>query len=753
VGFRPFVHREATRLGLSGWVRNAGAGVELEVEGPGGAVAALVERLRAAPPPGARVAEVAPAPVAPRGGSGFAIRPSDAAAAPGAEATPDLATCEDCLAELLDPADRRYRYPFVNCTACGPRYTILEALPYDRARTSMKRFAMCAACRAEYEDPSSRRFHAEPNACPACGPRLSLLSGEGRPLARDDAALRAGARAIREGAILAVKGIGGFHLLADARDPAAIARLRARKARPAKPFAVMFGDVAAVRAACDLDPAAEATLTGAARPILLLPWRAGGAAAEVAPGLPRLGVMLPYAPLHHLLLRELDGAVAATSANPGGEPILIEDDPARLAGLADLVLSHDRPILRPADDSVAQMTGGRPQLLRRARGFAPAPVGPPGLAEGVIACGGHLKAAVAVGAGCGLALSQHLGDLEGPAARAGHAAALSDLIALHGARPRLAARDLHPDYASGRAAERSGLPVVAVQHHVAHAAACLAEHGEAPPALAVAWDGAGCGPDGALWGGEALRLGRDGWRRLAGLRPFRLPGGEAAMREPRRAALGLLHAASGPQALEGADLPPLADFAAGERRMLARMLERGVNAPQTSSAGRLFDAVAALCGLCQRAAHEGQAAAALEAAAAGAPPGRPYPFPLRPPARPGEARILDWAPALAEILADLRAGRGAAEVSRRFHDGLAAAIVALARAGGERRVALTGGCFQNVRLTETAAAGLRGAGFRPLWAERVPPNDGGLAFGQAVWAFWMHGEGDGSCASRFPAGS
>jgi hydrogenase maturation protein HypF len=396
---------------------------------------------------------------------------------------------------------------------------------------------------------------------------------------------------------------------------------------------------------------------------------------------------------------------------------------------------------------------GRLQLLRRARGYAPAPVGPPGLAEGVLAFGGHLKAAVAAGGGCGLVTSQHLGDLDGAPARDAYAAAATDLPRLHRAVPRLAVRDLHPDYASSHAAEASGLPVVPVQHHVAHAAGCLAEHGLAPPALGVCWDGSGYGADGTVWGGEFLHLTRSGWRRVARLRPFPLPGGDAAVREPRRAAIGLLHEAFGEAWAGRTDLAPLSDFGPEELAVLRRMLSRGLNTPRASSAGRLFDAVAALCGLRQRSGYEGQAAAELEAAAADAPAGAPYPLPLRPSDEAEGPLNLDWQPALTAILADLSTGAGAATVSRRFHDVLAEAIVAVARRAGEPRVVLTGGCFQNVRLAETTAARLRAAGFEPLQHRVIPPNDGGLAFGQAVWASWTHAKGEGSCASPSPAAS
>jgi hydrogenase maturation protein HypF len=739
VGFRPFVHRRATALGLAGWVGNSAEGVVIEAEGPQESLRVLVDAIREAPPPNAAVTAVEVGEIAGRGDDGFAVRRSAAGGARTAWILPDLATCDDCLRELFDPADRRHLYPFINCTRCGPRYSIIEGLPYDRERTAMRRFALCAACLAEYADPADRRFHAEPNACSACGPRLALWDGAGAAVARRDAALVAAAEALRGGRTVAVKGIGGFHLLVDACNDAAVRRLRAAKGRAEKPFAVLFPSLAVVRARCRLGPEEEALLTGPARPIVLLRRAGDRLAPAVAPDNPRIGALLPYAPLHHLLMRELGFPVVATSGNLSGEPIVTDerDALARLGPVADLFLVHDRAIVRPVDDSVAQVVCGRPQLLRRARGYAPAPI--PGadlpsgdFPDGILAFGGHLKATVALTVGGALIASQHLGDLETAAARDAHRDALGDVVRLHATAPRIAVCDAHPDYGSTRAAEASGLPVRRVQHHVAHVAACMAEHGLAPPVLGAAWDGAGYGPDGTLWGGEFIWVTEAGWRRIAHLRQFRLPGGDAAAREPRRAALGLLFAAHGDDAFGMTDLPPVAAFTPAERAVLRAALNRGVNAPRTTSAGRLFDAFAALCGLRQRSGYEGQAAAALEWAAEGFETGRAYEMPLT--GKANAPRVIDWGPALAAALADLRAGNAAGAVSEGLHNGLAAAIAAVAAQFGAPRVVLTGGCFQNVRLTELAVAALRAAGCEPFWHSRVPPNDGGLAVGQAFWA-------------------
>lgn len=737
VGFRPFVHRTANALGLAGWVRNTAAGVAIEAEGPADRLSVLVDTVLHRSPAPASIDGVDLDETEPVGGSGFAIRDSETGGAHVARVLPDLATCDDCLRELFDPADRRHRYPFVNCTRCGPRYSIVEAVPYDRSRTSMHRFAMCPACQREYDDPADRRFHAEPNACPGCGPRLDLWSPDGTSLARDDDALQAAAAAIRAGKIVAVKGIGGFHLLVDARDEAAVRRLRAAKARPSKPFAMMFPTLATVREACRPEVEEERLLGDPARPIVLIRRAAqSGLARSVAPDNPRLGALLPYAPLHHLLMHDLGFPVVATSGNRGDEPIATDEHDAlrRLAGIAELFLVHDRPIVRPVDDSVVQVMCGRPQVLRRARGLAPNPVVHGGLPDGILAFGAHLKATVALTVGGNLVASQHLGDLETGPARDAYRQALDDVARLHEARPRLAVRDAHPDYASSRAAEEAGVPVVAVQHHVAHVAACMAEHGLAPPVLGVAWDGTGYGPDGTVWGGEFIRITEAGWQRVAHLRPFRLPGGEAAAREPRRSALGLLAEVYGRGAFGMTRLAAVAAFAPTEREVLRNALARGLNAPWTTSAGRLFDGFAALCGLVQRASYEGEAASALEWAAEGSRTGRSYDMPVVE--RGTAPLVVDWGPAVVAALADRADGMPPAAVSEALHNGLARAIVAVAVRLEAQRIVLTGGCFQNRCLTEATVAGLRTASRQVFWHGRVPPNDGGIAVGQAAWAAW-----------------
>jgi hydrogenase maturation protein HypF len=737
VGFRPFVYRLATGLGLRGWVINDSSGVVLEVEGPPEPVAQFRLRVEQERPPRAVVQGIESARLDPVGYTGFEIRESE-----GGDRTvlvlPDIATCPDCLADIRDPGNRRYRYAFTNCTNCGPRFTIVEALPYDRSRTTLARFAMCADCRAEYEDPFDRRFHAQPNACPACGPSLTLLDPSGRPAASGDEALRCAAGRLAAGAIVAVKGVGGFHLMADARNADAIARLRTAKGRKEKPFALMFPSLAALAAECRVSPLEEQLLGGAEAPIVLLdrrasPPRAGAVCEGVAPGHPALGAMLPSNPLHHLLMDALGFPVVATSGNLSDEPICTDNLEAldRLAGLADHFLVHDRPIARHVDDSIVRVVLGRELLLRRSRGYAPLPVRVKGLDRPVLAVGPHLKSSVALSVGENVFVSQHLGDLETEAALAGFTGAIDALQRLYDTVPAVVACDAHPDYLSTRFARDCGRPCVEVQHHVAHAIACLAENEIEEPALGVSWDGTGYGPDGTVWGGEFFAVRGSCVRRVAWLRPFPLPGGERAVREPRRCALGLLHA-MGVGAARSAGA-----FTVEERRVLEAMLARGVQAPLTTSAGRLFDAVASLVGLRQRMFYEGQAAMELEFAAAGFDADGAYVLPVVPasPERPGGPPwVLDWEPMVRALLDDVAAGVPSGLLAARFHQALADGIVSVARLAGEPRVALSGGCFQNRRLLELTVGRLRDEGFRPCWHQRLPPNDGGVSVGQLVAA-------------------
>lgn len=730
VGFRPFVHNLAGRCGIAGWVANDGRGVVIEAEGETAAVAAFLAALRAEAPPLAVIDALTAEKLPPVGAKGFAIRASGPAEDRLALISPDVATCADCRAELADPADRRYRYPFTNCTNCGPRYTIIDDVPYDRERTTMAAFAMCPACRAEYDDPANRRFHAQPNACPVCGPAYRLLDGAGRPLPGDP--LAETRRLVVEGKVAAIKGLGGYHLACDARDAAAVATLRARKIREDKPFAVMAGGLDAIKSRCLVSPAEEELLAGTARPIVLLAKGPGyDLAPAVAPGNPYVGVMLPYAPVHWLLLEPGDVWVM-TSGNTSDEPIAYEDGDAlaRLAGIADIFLVHNRPIRCRADDSVARVFAGRPYILRRGRGYAPAPVRLPRAGPAVLACGGELKNAFCLSRGDLAFMSAHVGDLENMATFNAYAAAIEHYRRLFSVTPEVVAYDLHPEYLATKYALDSGLPGVGVQHHHAHIAAVLAEHGESGPVIGVAFDGTGYGGDGRLWGGEFLLAGLKDYTRLAHLAYLPLPGGAAAIREPWRLAAWVLHDLYGPDFVNK-DIPFVRNMPAGWQ-LLLDAAAKGVNAPLASGAGRLFDAAAALLGVRGMINYEGQAAVELELAAAGRA-GRvlPYDFIAGEPAR------LDFRPAFAAMTAALGQGTPAADLAAAFHatvaDAVASTVRRLSAVTGVTKVALSGGVFQNVTLLGQVV-GLLEKDFTVLLHRRVPANDGGLALGQAAVA-------------------
>jgi len=738
VGFRPHVYRLADVLSLSGWVGNTGHGVTVEVEGPPATLDLFLERLETELPPNAFIQTIEPAWLAPVGYRDFQIRPSEAALAPSAIVLPDVATCAECRHDITDPTNRRYQYPFTNCTNCGPRFSIIEALPYDRPLTSMRRFEMCARCRREYEDPTDRRFHAQPNACPDCGPRIALWDHQGRSMAEAGPALTGALSALREGAIIAVKGMGGFHLVVDARSEECVRRLRQRKHRDEKPLAVMFPSLTAVEMTCRVSPAEVRLLTSPAAPIVLLekrPHAHAAVAAAVAPDNPRIGTMLPYTPLHILLLDTLGFPVVATSGNVSDEPICTDENEAveRLAGIADAFLVHDRPIVRHVDDSVVTVVCGREQVLRRARGYAPLPVRRPEAAA-ALAVGAHLKNTVALATGTQVFVSQHIGDLETEPALRAFERVVDDLERLYGTSPGVVVCDAHPDYISTRFARESGRRVIPVQHHLAHVFACMVENEVEPPVLGVSWDGTGYGLDGSVWGGEFFVITPTAWRRAGHLRQFGLPGGEQAIREPRRSALGLLYALAG----KNGEMPAAGHsraFTAAEHAALVSMLDGSVNSPLTSSAGRLFDGVSSLVGLRDENRFEGQGAMALEHAATGSRSEEPYPMPIVETDDTGEVRfILDWGPLVLGIVDDIAQGVSTRTISARFHEALVEAIVGVARHLDIETVVLTGGCFQNRRLTEGAVSRLAGAGFTPVWHQRIPPNDGGIAPGQIAAA-------------------
>ncbi len=736
VGFRPFVYRVARSENLDGWVLNDRDAVRIEIQGNGHSIGRFLNHLRAQSPPPIEITHIETSEVPYQDSStlptGFAILSSDAAAPPGPTIPADLATCPECLAEILDPEQRRYRYPFTNCTHCGPRWSIIESLPYDRPRTSMRTFSMCADCQAEYDDPLDRRFHAQPIACPQCGPRLKLLSGEGAVMATGDQALREAVAALQAGRIVALKGLGGFQLLADATRSEAVSRLRQRKLRPDKPLAVMMPDLPTARRYCQIDDHQAALLRSPAAPILLVKRLADSPgncalADSVAPGNPWLGVMLPYTPLHHLICRDFPFPFVCTSGNLSEEPMATSTAEAvqRLGAIADCLLTHDRPILRPVDDSVARLDDQRLQILRRARGFAPLPIRLHQPEPTILAVGGHLKNTVAMNVGDQVIFSSHIGDLDNLSSLAVHRRAIEDLIRFFAVRPARVACDLHPDYLSTRLAEQLAtaweVPLIRVQHHHAHVAACVAEHQLEGPVLGFAWDGTGYGTDRTVWGGEILMGTESGFCRVAHLRTFPLPGGDAAAREPRRSALGILSELLGDRAGAYADRW----FTSSEGATLLAALRRPGLFPRTSSLGRLFDAVAVLCGLPDRVSYEAQAAIDLEFAVA---PGVQESYPLT--LTDGDPAIGDWEPMIRCVLDDLANGVQTGTIAAKFHNGLADWAVEVARRFGCPQIVLSGGCFQNRVLQSRVRQKLRAAGFRVFTHQSVPPGDGGIALGQ-----------------------
>lgn len=750
VGFRPAVHRLATANGLAGLVRNDALGVWIEVEGGESQVKRFPIDLNDGAPPLARIDRVEITELPASHADGFQVVASEASASGAAAIPADAATCDACLRELRDPQNRRFRYPFLNCTDCGPRFTIVRELPYDRPKTTMDAFAQCEDCRREYHDPANRRFHAEPNACPRCGPRVELWR-EGHGEVSGDKAVRAAVALVEGGGIVAVKGLGGFFLAVDARNDAAVRRLRVRKLRPHKPFAVMARDLGEAARVAEIGPQERAALIGAQRPIMLLPMRReSGIAPSVAPGLGELGLMLPYTPLHQLLLEGGPSLWVMTSGNVSDEPIARTNDQARerLGAIADALLVHDREIHTRVDDSVLRSARGSPRMIRRARGYVPTSIALRDATEvPILAVGAEQKGAVCIARGHEAFLSQHLGDLKNPRALAFFEETIERLGRLLGVTPTVVAHDLHPDYHSTQWALRSGLRTFGVQHHHAHVASCLAEHAHPGPVLGVAFDGTGCGPRGELWGGEFLIADLRGFERHAHLRPIALAGGEAAIREVWRLGVAALRDAEVP-----CDAPGLERaFPRGAQpALIQRLLGREAYAPRATGAGRWFDAIAALCGVRHQVSYEGQAAVELEAICA-RDPEPAYPVVLiRHQNGPWE---IDLRPTVRGVVADLRGAIEPARISARFHETLAQAISLVAshvRAErGLSTVALSGGCFQNRRLLERAAALLEADGFEVLLHRDVPPNDGGIALGQAaIAAHQLHSTDGGRDVSR-----
>lgn len=736
VGFRPFVYHLANELELAGTVANTTTGVVIHIEGPPSRIEAFCTGLSRNCPPLSRITDIRSRAEDFTNARAFTIIPSEKSSEAATFVAPDVCVCDDCLREMQNPADRRFHYPFINCTNCGPRYTIIEDIPYDRPKTAMKGFSMCPLCRAEFEDPANRRFHAQPNACPDCGPQVRLFDNRQRPIREEEAIGRAQAL-LKKGHLLAVKGLGGFHLVADAENEAAVQTLRKRKHRPDKPFALMSRDLQAVRRYAHLSSAEAALLTAMERPIVLLEKRFPHILSEaVAPANRNVGVMLPYTPLHYLLLNTTFAALIMTSGNRSGEPLCIDNEEAfaQLSDIADYFLVHDRPIYQRNDDTLVQAAAGAPRFIRRARGYVPVPIFLAHSLAPTLACGGELKNTLCLAQGRHAIVSQHIGDMGSLRSLEFFEETAEHLKKISKIRPQIVAHDLHPDYLSTQyALGLSDVRTVAVQHHHAHVVGCMAEHHLDGPVIGLALDGTGFGADGAVWGGEVLIAEPARFIRAAHLVYVPMPGGEAAIRAPWRMATGYLHHAFGADI--PADLPFLKRIDSSQFRAVLEIVTKHIGSPATSSAGRLFDGIAAMAGLCHMIHFEGQAAMALEAAAGGAAMDGwvPYAWQIR---HSGDVRQIDIAPMIRQVAQDLVAGTAAGRISCRFHATIIDIFGSLCREirkeTGLNRVVMSGGVFQNKRLLEGLTAFLSAQGFDVYAHTKVPANDGGLSLGQAV---------------------
>ncbi|MEA5534961.1 carbamoyltransferase HypF [Crocosphaera sp. XPORK-15E] len=734
VGFRPFIYRLATELNLKGWVNNSASGVFIEVEGNQDSLETFLTEIPLKKPPRSQIQTLEKTWLNPLNYTTFEIRHSSIGEKT-AIVLPDLSTCSDCLQEIFDPNNRRYYYPFTNCTNCGPRYTIIDALPYDRPQTTMKDFMMCELCQTEYQNPLNRRFHAQPNCCATCGPKLELWNHKGEVLAIENEALKKTVNALKNGQILAIKGLGGFHLMVDAKNPQAVNKLRQKKCRPHKPFALIYPSLELIKYDCEVSPLEETLLTSPEAPIVLLKSRKNNdnLSQEIAPNNPYLGIMLPSTPLHHLLLKEFGSPLVATSGNISDEPICIDEREAlqRLGNIADLFLVHNRPIIRPVDDSIIRVMGGREMMIRRARGYAPFPITIQNVQKksNILAVGGHLKNTVAILKNNQVFISQHIGDLSTPEALKAFHQVMESLNGLYDFKPNIIACDAHPDYLSSQFAETQNLPLIKVQHHYAHVLACVAENDLKFPVLGVAWDGTGYGNDGTIWGGEFLLVTSDGYERVAHFRPFKLPGGNQAVKEPKRIALGILSELF--DSFDGLKLPFLETFLTKELTLIKQMLSRNLNAPITSSVGRLFDGVSAILGTCQNISFEGQGAMGLEYAIAYFRTDQYYPYEIIGSKFP---LIIDWELMIKGILDDIANQIDPSEIATKFHNTLVEIMINIAQKIQEPQIMLTGGCFQNKYLIERGILRLTQEKFRPFWHQKIPPNDGGIALGQIIAA-------------------
>jgi len=737
VGFRPFIAVTAMQLGLCGWVRNIRQSVLIEIEGSAAALADFIQQLQEKAPPSAKIAQLDKKEIKAAGGSGFSILKSSRQCDGALNIPPDSGICQDCLKELFNKGSRRYRYPFISCTQCGPRYSILKALPFDREHTTLADFPLCPACREEYGNPQDRRFHAQGSNCLQCGPQLSYLNLQGKVLAKKEAALCAVIAALQEGKILAVKGLTGFHLILDACNHKAVQRLRRRKQRPVKPLALMYAQLSMIEADSIAGEQEKALLCSARAPIVLLQNRYSNSrlSPAIAPDNPYLGVMLAYTPLHQLLCRAFNGPLVVSSGNRSGEPLCSDNCEAlaQLRPLVDGFLMHDRQIFQGLDDSIVKFVNSEPMLLRRARGYVPDSFLLPAESPAVMALGGQQKNSVAFSKGRHLYLSQYIGDLENMAAVERHQKVKSVLHSLLAVRPQFVACDLHPDYLTTQLAEEAGLAVRRTQHHAAHLYAAMVEYQIEQQAFGAVWDGSGYGEDDTLWGGEFIVVKGSKVQRLATFLPFQLPGGAAAVKEPARVAVALLYALYGQKT---ADLNILS-FNSATIEMLLKMLGSNINSPQSSSVGRLFDAIAALLNLAQRNSFEGEAAMRLQFAAQRSTDREVYALPVDFSVTPN---LIDWRPMVKAVLDDIGKGGTAAVIGRRFHNSLAAVILKVAQHYRIKQLLLSGGCFQNSLLIELSTALLQKQGIEVLWQKKLPANDASISVGQirAVYAASMH---------------
>ncbi len=735
VGFRPFIYRLAIELKLTGWIINTAEGVQIDIEGKTDRLTEFMDRIDLEKPALASIISIDISSHPPVGHTDFFIKRSSQSADKKAYVLPDIATCPDCIDEIFDPENRRYRYPFTNCTNCGPRYSIVESLPYDRINTTMKIFQMCERCRREYEDPLNRRFHAQPIACPECGPQVELWNPNGGVISIRNQSLLDACDALTRGNIVALKGLGGFQLLVDARNDDAVKCLRKRKIREEKPFAMMYPHIDVIKRHCQVNELEERLLISYKSPIVLLRRRdqiQSNISPYVAPdNNPYFGIMLPYTPLHHLLLAELGFPIIATSGNLSDESICIDEYEglSRLKNIADLFLVHNRPIARQVDDSVVRIMMNRESVIRSARGYAPTVIQLKEPVNSSLAVGSHLKNSVAISIDKNVFISQHIGDLETLQANDAFVQTIESLSSIYDFKPKRTAHDLHPDYLSTKYAEKLLLPMLEVQHHHAHILSCLADNQLKPPVLGVSWDGTGLGYDGNIWGGEFLKVFRKTFIRVAHLRHFKLPGAEAAIKEPRRSAIGLLYEIFGEKLFDMTEIITLFSFKRKEKYILKKMLENSINSPVTSSMGRLFDAVAAIIGLNQIAGYEGHAAMQLEFAADEVTTDDSYIFDVDFHSFP---YIINWEPVIRSILEDLKNSIPVNLIAAKFHKALVELVIKIAIRVNDKNVVLSGGCFQNKYLLEEVVLALQKNNFNPHWHKHVPTNDGGIALGQIM---------------------